>query len=553
MIKTIQILRLVLVSILALTSFNSFSQVNGSPNVLFIAVDDMADWVGYLGHPDAITPNIDRLANQGIAFNATQCTSPICGPSRAAVMTGMRPETTQVYSNVGNYSDYVPNAISIPEYFKNNGYYVMGAGKLIHPYNNVIPKAYHEFGPGVGIVGTPFTDFELSTENFDPTHTIDRLNVTLPLNVISNMDRPENRWSTFDWGPLDITDDQMPDGQIANWAVEAIQKDHKDPFFIGVGFYKPHQPLFAPRKYFDMYDIEKISLPPTTQGDILDVGEASRMYALGTSTGGKHKTVVKYNQWKEGVLGYLATITFVDAQIGKVLDALDNSAYASNTLIVFWSDHGWHLGEKEHWGKQTLWKNSTRVPMIIVPPKTMSIPKNQIRLNPVNLLDIYPTLVDICGLPEYSILEGTSLFPLIKDKNIEWNNLSITSMGRRTQSISTDQWRYILYFDGSEELYDINKDPNEWINLAYHDNFSEIKNKLNSNIIEDLQIKRSARMGNWKIIEETDGNILLFDLNTPPGLTETADVANLHPDLIDKIKEKFINYKDPNTRFILQE
>lgn len=470
MIKTIQILRLLLVSIIALTSFNCFSQVNGSPNVLFIVVDDMADWAGYLGHPDAITPNIDRLANQGIAFNATQCTSPICGPSRAAVMTGMRPETTQVYSNVGNYSDYVPDAISIPEYFKNNGYYVMGAGKLIHPYNNVIPKAYHEFGPGVGIVGTPFTDFELSTENFDPTHTIDRLNVTLPLNVISNMDRPENRWSTFDWGPLDITDDQMPDGQIANWAVEAIQKDHKDPFFIGVGFYKPHQPLFAPRKYFDMYDIEKISLPPTMQGDILDIGEASIMYALGTSTSGKHETVVKYNQWKEGVLGYLATISFVDAQIGKVLDALDHSAYVSNTLIVFWSDHGWHLGEKEHWGKQTLWKNSTRVPMIIVPPNTMNISKNQIRLNPVNLLDIYPTLVDICGLPENSILEGTSLFPLIKDENIEWNNLSITSMGRRTQSIRTDQWRYILYFDGSEELYEINKDPNEWINLAFHDN-----------------------------------------------------------------------------------
>lgn len=540
--------------------FIGFSLVNckdektePQPNVLFIAVDDMADWAGYLGHPDVITPNIDKLASRGIAFTAAQCSSPICGPSRAGIMTGMRAETTKVYSNVGNYSDYIPEAISLPEYFRLNGYYTMGAGKLIHPYNNVIPKAFDEFGPGVGIVGTPFTDAELSVKNFDPTYTVERLNITLPLNVISNMDRPENRWSTFDWGPLDITDDEMPDGQIANWAVAALQKKFDKPFFIGAGFYKPHQPLFAPRKYFDMYDVDKISLPPTIEFDLDDVSDVSKTYALGTSTGGKHSTVVEYNQWRNGVLGYLATITFVDAQIGKLLDALDSSPYADNTLIVFWSDHGWHLGEKEHWGKQSVWERSTQVPMIIIPPKNQKITGGQFRDAPVNLLDVYPTLVDLCGLPDNTMLEGRSLKPLLDNPNEEWKYPSVTTMGRETHSVRTEKWRYIQYFDGSEELYEIQKDPNEFENLSSFEEYDSVKEDLVNYLVNDLDIKRTARLGTWKIVEENNGKILLFDLNTPQGLTETQDVAEDNPELINKVKVLLGDYEGSETRFVLMD
>ncbi len=197
------------------------------PNVLFIAVDDMADWAGCLnGHPDVKTPNIDRLAKRGTLFTNAHCVSPICGPSRASVLTGMRPETTNVYTNKGTYIDYVPDAVSFPKHFRNNGYHVMGAGKINHAFGKVVEDNWDEYGPDAGIVGTPFTSEELMCEGMDPTRTIDRgkLKCTLPMNGgLSMIDRPTNKWDTFDWGPLDLEDDDFPDGQIANWAVGQLQ------------------------------------------------------------------------------------------------------------------------------------------------------------------------------------------------------------------------------------------------------------------------------------------------------------------------------------------
>ena len=487
----------------------------------------MADWAGYLdGHPQVITPTMDKLAQQGFAFSNAHCTSPICGPSRAAVMTGLRPETSNIYTNAGNYSDYVPEAVSLPKYFKNHGYYVAGAGKVIHPYNNVIPNAFHDFGPGVGIVGTPFSDQQLSTFAMDPVNEIDlgpgRRPAVLPLNGISTIDRPQNRWSTFDWGPIDVPDREMPDGKITDWIIEKIEEKHVKPFFIAAGLYKPHQPLFAPDEYFELYQ-GRIQLPKTKANDLDDLPEVAKYYAHAAWTAGKHQTVVKHEQWESGILGYLATISFADAQLGKIIEALENSIYVDNTWIVLWSDHGWHLGEKEHWGKHTAWEESTKVPLIIVPPRSSNYSASEIK-TPVNLLDLYPTLLQICNLPANPSLEGKSLVPLFSN-SIKPSSPSIITLGRGSQVIATEKWRYIHYFDGSEELYDIQEDPHEFHNLTGSSNYYQIKDELRAFIINDPKHKQYVRKKNWKLIIQDQGPVLLFNLEEPQGIAEQENLA----------------------------
>lgn len=521
------------------------------PNVLFIAVDDMADWAGCMeGHPDAITPNIDKLASHGLLFTNAHCASPICGPSRASVLTGLRPESSQVYHNQGTYIDYVPEVVALPEYFRMNGYHVMGAGKINHSHTKVVDKNWDEYGPGTGIVGTPFTDHELSTESMDPTITVKRDNweVTLPMNGISTIDRPYNRWSTFDWGPLPITDDEMPDGQIANWAVDQLDKDYDKPFFLAVGFYKPHQPLFAPQKYFDLYKDIEIHLPPTIPGDLDDLSQTARDYALLPWTSGCHKTVVDHDQWEEGILGYLATLSFVDAQVGKVLDALENSGHRKNTIIVLWSDHGWHLGEKEHWGKHTPWMRSTHVPLIFRIPVMNSENPGQAGETcdePVNLLDLYPTLVDLCKLPKKASLDGKSLTPLLTDPDKEWEEATITTLGRGSHAINTKQWKYIHYFEGSEELYNLAEDPEEWHNLAADPETQTLRNLLKEYIIEDPSVRHYVRYDRWKAVVKTDNSIMLFDIYGTNGISEQVDMAEEHPEIARTIRSLIADLENP--------
>jgi len=529
------------------------------PNILFIAVDDMADWVSIMkGHPDVQTPNIDRIASRGILFTNAHCTSPICGPSRAAILTGLRPESTNIYHNVGTYIDYVPDAISLPRYFRDHGYHVMGAGKINHSSTKVVDSNWDEYGPGTGIVGTPFTDEELLTENMDPTIVINRDNlyITLPMNGISTIDRPDMRWSTFDWGPLDITDDDMPDGRIANWGVEQLKRNYTRPFFLAIGFYKPHQPLFVPGKYFELYDPENINLPPFIEGDPEDLSQTGKDYALLAWTAGCHKTVIEHNQWKPAVHAYLATISFVDTQIGKILEALDNSPYANNTMIVFWSDHGWHLGEKEHWGKHTPWQRSTHVPFIIIPPKN-HMPENFIPGvtcdEPVNLLDLYPTLVDMCNLPEKTGLDGKSIYPLVKDPEMDWDEATVSTIGRGTNSIRTKKWRYIHYFDDTEELYDVENDPNEWINLADDVDYVTIKRQLAKYIIPDDDFKQFIRWGKWKAIIPCTGEMMLFNLYEQSGISEQHDVASENTDVVKTISQYLENEKISNRYYLIPE
>ncbi len=515
------------------------------PNVLFIAVDDLADWVGCLdGHPDARTPNIDRLAHRGVLFTNAHCVSPICGPSRAAVLTGMRPETTGVYTNLGTYADRVPNAVGLPLHFKRHGYRVLGAGKVNHGLGQRLPELWHEYGPDCGIVGTPFTHDEFLAAGLEggESRRIDRdgIRCTLPMNGgLSLIDRPTMTYDTFEWGPLDVDDDAFPDGRIARWAVEKLERRRDAPFFLAVGFYKPHQPFIVPRKYFELFDPQRVALPPTIAGDLHDVPRAGRDLAGAAWSAGTHATVAREGQWRAGVAAYLATIAFADAQVGKVVDALDRSEQADNTWIVLWSDHGWSLGEKEHWGKHDPWRGSLRVPLVIVPPRGAPprgfAPGSRCDA-PVSLLDLYPTLIDACGLPMRSELEGRSLLPLVGDPRREWTRHVVASVGRGTHSVFTERWRYIRYFDGSEELYDLEVDPEEWFNVAADPRHAAVKRRLAATIPVDRRFARFARHGKWKCVFLADGSVQLFDIRATFGVSEHDDVSADHPEVIARIR-----------------
>ena len=527
------------------------------PNVLFIVVDDMADWVTYMGgHPDVITPNIDALARRGFAFTEAHVASPVCGPSRAALFTGQHTTNNGVYTNRGVLSDHIPNLRTFLNHFMDAGYRVMGAGKLFHPGSkhegNVVLGQFHDYGPGPGIVGGPFNSRELATRNMSPVSIVDhgpgKLKAVLPMNGISTIDRPQNQYSTFDWGPVNVGDDEMPDGQVANWVVDKLHKDYSEPFFLAAGFYRPHQPFFVPQEYFDLFSrMEDIKLPDTISGDLHDVPYPGRNLATTAFTSGTHKTVSKYNQWREAVQGYLATNAFVDRQVGKLLEALRSSPYADNTLIVFWSDHGWHLGEKEHWGKLTAWRDSTRVPFIIVPHSghDIQVPRGgAIVDSPVSSLDIYPTLMQFASLPTPSSLDGESLIPTMEDPGKHGENRRVVStIGHGNFAVQSPRWRYIRYFDGSQELYDMRSDKHEWFNLAGDEQYQEIMLNLEKEIPVDANVERMVGFGRWKAVFERDGDVQLFDLEAPFGISEMTNLADQHPELIDDIRRRLREQK----------
>jgi arylsulfatase A-like enzyme len=309
------------------------------------------------------------------------------------------------------------------------------------------------------------------------------------LDVNFLLDLPEDAWAP--WGAIDVKDEEMLDVKVANWAISELEKSHDKPFFLACGFTKPHLPWYVPQKYFDMHPLDEIILPKKKDDDREDLPEFGKKLAREVhtiSTGqnhiksGKedHELVLKYDQWHKGVQAYLATISFVDAYVGKLLDALENSEYADNTIVVLWGDHGWHLGEKQHWRKHALWENTTRTPLIISAPK--SIEKNRLCESPVSFIDIYPTLIELCGLPEREELDGKSFVPLLHNPDAKWDKPVLTTYGKGNHAIRTERWRYIHYFDGTDELYDHQKDPEEWKNIAdvpkYRSVIEELKNSL---------------------------------------------------------------------------
>ncbi len=403
-------------------------------NVLFIAIDDLNDWVGCLGgHPDAKTPNLDRLAKKGLLFTSAHCSAPVCNPSRASLMTGILPSTSGVYSNSDPWRKFLPEAVTLPQHFMANGYKAIGRGKIYHGrWPDTNPGAWDEYIP----------------KGSDPP-------------PLKSHPRYGNPVSNIEWGPVDGTDEDMDDYKVATWTAEQLHKKHDKPFFLACGLFKPHLKWCAPLKYFDMFPPETVTLPNIDENDLDDIPPIGVQMAKPQT----HATITAANAWRDGVAAYLACGAFVDSQVGRVLDALESGPYHDNTIIVLWSDHGWHLGEKLHWKKFALWEEATHNLLMFTVPG-MTRPGSQCDI-PVNLLDIYPTLIDLCRLRPNDKIQGKSLIPLLRDPKADWDRPALTTHGRNNHSLRTRRWRYIRYSDGGEELYDHDNDELEWKNLLW--------------------------------------------------------------------------------------
>ena len=432
------------------------------PNVLFISVDDLNDWSGCMASfPHASTPNIDGLASRGIIFKNAHCQAPICAPSRASVYTGINPHSTGIYyqlhdKEIRMTGGIAAEAVYLPDFFEESGYKSFGVGKLFHDGDAAgVYDVYGGIFPEMGFGPKP--DERM---NYDPRWF------------------SETRGTATDWGPLDMDDSEMSDYKIAEWASEILDREHEAPFFLSVGFIRPHVPWHVPGKWFEMFPLEDIVLPPYRPDDLDDVPEISKriheMPAM-PNTG----WLIEEKQWRPMIQSYLACMAFMDDQVGKVLHALENSKYAENTVVVLWSDHGYHLGEKGRTCKHSLWQRSTHVPLIFAGP---GIPRGKSCNAQVGLIDMYPTLTALCGIEENKANEGHSLLPLIRNPRLEWDYPVYTSYGYQNISIYLENFHYIHYSNGAAELYDLERDPNEWENLASHLEFKEVIEKFHKEL-----------------------------------------------------------------------
>ena len=448
--------RLLLLAV-ALSSFSwcqaAAREAGRRPNVLFIAIDDQNDWVGaFGGHAMAQTPHIDRLAARGTALLNAHCQAALCNPSRTSLMLGLRPTTTGIYGlmpwfrTLPEWKDRVP----LPKHFAANGYRTLAAGKIYHGGT----------GGGGGGKQAKAKAAAVGPPEFDVTGPTPGVGVRPGTKLIGQTPMGNN--PLMDWGVFPHQDEDKGDYQVASWAIEQIKSVPKDkPFFLAAGFFLPHVPCYATQQWFDLYPDDDSVLPKIKLDDRDDTPRFS-WYLHWSLPEPRLKWVQENNQWRNLVRSYLACTSFVDAQIGRVIAALNEAGLADNTIIVLWGDHGWHLGEKGITGKNTLWDNGTRVPLIFAGPGVKSGGRST---QPAELLDIYPTLIELCGLPARRDLEGISLVPQLKNDRAKRERPAITSHNQGNHGIRSERWRYITYADGSEELYDMQKDPDEWTNL----------------------------------------------------------------------------------------
>jgi arylsulfatase A-like enzyme len=400
------------------------------PNVLFIVLDDLNDWTGYLGrNPQARTPNIDRLAAAGVAFKAAYDPAPACNPSRAAVMSGLRPFETGLYENEQGWTAALPVKETLTSRFIAAGYDAFGSGKIFHD---------SIYRPGEW------------TEHFVPPE------IDLKPDAAADGDGVGG----IRFFPVSNSTGSMPDSASVDWAISKLRAQHERPFFLGVGLVKPHMPWAVPRKYFDRFPLDTIVLPPSPADDLDDVPEAAKS----DRDLRDHGKILRSGRWKDAVQAYLASIAFADEQVGRLIDALDESAYRDNTIVVLWGDNGFHLGEKQHWRKFTLWEEGTHVPLIWKVPG-LTTPGGVVAA-PVDLTSIYATLFDLTGIAVPGNVRVPSLVPLLREPASPWDHAAIMTWGVGASAVRQDQWRYIRYQDGSEELYDHSADPREWHNLA---------------------------------------------------------------------------------------
>jgi arylsulfatase A-like enzyme len=432
----------------AFTALNSAAEAakdTEKPNVLFIAIDDLNDWVGCMGgNPQAQTPNIDRLAARGVVFKNAHCAVPICNGSRTALLTGLRPWTSGVYGNGHDWRAIAGDQktgqkiVTLNEHFRANGYETLGAGKI---YHETFPRHedWDEYGSDAHGADTP---------------------------------KPKKKAGTIEFGATPGDDRNFGDAQNADYCIAQLGKPHSKPFFLAYGIHKPHLSWIVPQKYFDQFPLETIQLPKVLDNDLDDVPAFARFLAKPD----EHAAVVKSGLWKDAVQAYLAAGAFADAMVGRLIDALDRSEFKENTIVVVWGDHGFNLGEKQHWSKNVLWERSTRSPLVFVVPGVTRSGSECVRT--VDFMSVYPTLCELCDLQTPSHVEGVSIKPLLADPQAAWDRPAITTRGPGNHSVRTEQWRYTRYEDGGDELYDEVNDPNEWTNLASKPEHADIKSEL---------------------------------------------------------------------------
>ena len=406
---------------------------NAGMNVLFLVVDDLNTWL--LGDTNrysgkVVAPNIRRLADSGVLFNRTYAAAPFCSPSRTALLSGVCPWKSGVYEN-GMKTEESPalqRAASFPELFRKAGYYTASYGKVGHGWR--MNDAWDE----------------------DIPHKRDPNPPNAPLTPVGKGEQ--------DWGPTHLAEEDMHDTSYANAAIKQLQKKHDRPFLVACGVFHPHMPWYVPQKYFDMYPLNEVATPERRENDLDDVPPLSRAV-----TAGKSKfvaSVLAHGLHKQAVQAYLAATAYADAQMGRVLDALDKSPYRDNTIVVLISDNGFHLGEKNHWQKGTLWEEATHTLMMFRAPGVTRAGSVCKRF--VSLQDIYRTLAELCGLKPPDHVDGRSVVPLLKNPDAEWASTAISALYDRYISIRDERFRYTRYTDDQEEFYDCEKDPHEWTN-----------------------------------------------------------------------------------------
>ncbi len=444
---------------------NILNRSREKPNVLFISIDDLNDYIDCLGGEiKSHTPNIDKLAGQGALFTNGHCQAPICGPSRASIMTGLYPSTSGNYlqledEHIKRANQKTANSIFMPDYFEQFGYKTFAVGKVFHKGDNA--NAFDEYGGGFDWFGPK----PKKRINYDPLELPDK-----------------EGYTSTDWGAFPEHDSLMSDYKVAEYAIEKLNTEMKDPFFLAVGFFKPHVPWYTPQKWLDMFPLDEIKTPPYKKDDLDDVPEIGKRVAEVPMMPTTEK-LIEQGEWKNAIQAYLACIAFVDAQLGKVLDALENSGYSDNTIVILWSDHGYHLGEKNRFAKMSLWEQDTRSVLIVNDQKYIS---HQIIDAPVQLVDMYPTLVELCGLPEYALADGHSLTPLLENPQAAWEHPALTFYGQGNVAVMHGNYRLIQYENGARELYNIDEDPNEWNNIMNNRSYQDKVKQLIRFIPEEM-------------------------------------------------------------------
>lgn len=440
-----------------------------APNVLFIAIDDINDWVGPLGgHPQAKTPHLDRFCENGsVVFKNAVCAAPICGPSRSAVLSGYLPSTTGVYGNATNmiYSDVVKKNATLPEYFAKHGYHTLSNGKIFHK---------HATEHGVDFGHWAFDLHERSRRGVkDGAIKETMYSAKGTINGKKDPTYAGDEGAKLSWGATKSKFEETVDHRVVSWASEQLQNDFDKPFFMAVGIIKPHLPWFVPQEFFDKHPLEDIITPEIKLDDLNDIlnPDGSMLHMPDAD----YKWVTKHGLEKEATQAYLASISYADACVGILIDALNKSAYADNTIVVIWGDHGWHLGEKLRYKKNTLWNEVVKTPFIVKMPEMDELVYCN---STVSLLDIYPTLIELCGLPQKQ-LDGHDFSPLLKNSNADWNYPGVTVSASGT-SVIGERWHYISNLSGAEELYDLENDPMEWYNLIDNKDYKDIVKEMKS-------------------------------------------------------------------------